>query len=409
VELKNLTLQPRPLLLCCGVQHYPWGDRDFIPKLLGFANPEAKPYAELWIGAHPDLPAEGILASDRIRLDLLFAAAPEAWLGPQAGQLPFLMKILAAAQPLSIQVHPDRQQAELGFRREEQMGIPLAAPWRNYRDLNHKPELLCALTDFYALKGFRPEREIAESLAQIPEWSELGQRFCQMGLKAFYRYLMTLPQSEVNRLLAPYLTRLRKQGPFSKECREYWLLKADELHAKAFQHDRGLFSIYLLNFLRLRPGEAIFQAAGELHAYLEGAGVEVMANSNNVLRGGLTSKHVDVQGLLEIVKFQGGQAQVLLPEQRGREAVYPAPVEEFILSRVDLPKAAVYFSSGGVRLGIVLAGKVLLSWEGGQLRLDKGQAYLIPYGLKCRLQAETAAVLYQSTFPHDLAGESALS
>ncbi len=403
MELKNLTLQPRPLLLCCGVQHYPWGDCDFIPKLLGFVNSAAKPYAELWIGAHPDLPAEVILDGERIRLDLLLAAAPEALLGTQAGQLPFLMKILAAAQPLSIQVHPDRQQAELGFWREEQMGIPLAAPQRNYRDLNHKPELLCALTDFYVLKGFRPEEEIAASLAQVPEWSELGRRFCEVGLKAFYRYLMTLPQPEVNRLLAPYLTRLRQQGPFPKECREYWLLKADELYSQAGQHDRGLFSVYLLNFLRLRPGEAIFQAAGELHAYLEGVGVEVMANSNNVLRGGLTPKHVDVQGLLEIVKFKGEQAQILLSEQRGREAVYPAPVEEFVLSRITLPEAAVYFSSGGLRLGVVLAGKVVLGWEGGQLRLDKGQTYLIPHGLKCRLQAEAAALLYQSACPNDFA------
>ncbi len=400
-SIASLSQSPRPLQLSCGVQPYPWGDRDFIPDLLGLANPERKPFAELWIGAHPDLMAYALVDSQPIALDKLFSALPEVLLGPEAmlrygGQLPFLMKILAAAQPLSIQVHPDKQQAEAGFMREEWLGIPLSQAQRNYRDGNHKPELLCALTDFYALKGFRPEAEIADQLAAIPEWHELVARFHQLGLKDFYHYLMTLPQLAVDQWLAPLLARLRQQGPLPKNCREYWLLKADELYSQDGHHDRGLFSLYLLNFICLRPGQAIFQAAGELHAYLEGVGVEVMANSNNVLRGGLTSKHVDIQALLEIVKFEGKQAKTLLPEQRGQEAVYPAPVEEFVLSRVELPKASVHATVGPLRLGIVLTGSVVLVWESGQLSLSRGQTYLIPHGCKCRIQAQTDAVLYQS-------------
>ncbi len=400
-SIASLSQSPRPLRLSCGVQHYPWGDRDFIPDLLGLANPERKPFAELWIGAHPDLMAYALVGSQPIALDKLFSALPEVLLGPEAvlryrGQLPFLMKILAAAQPLSIQVHPDRRQAEAGFMQEERLGIPLNHAQRNYRDCNHKPELLCALTDFYALKGFRPEAEIADQLAAIPEWHKLVGHFRELGLRDFYRYLMTLPQVEVDQWLAPLLARLREQGPLPKNCREYWLLKADELYSQGGHHDRGLFSLYLLNFICLRPGQAIFQSAGELHSYLEGVGVEVMANSNNVLRGGLTSKHVDIQALLEIVKFEGKQAKTLLPEQRGQEAFYPAPVEEFVLSRVELPKARVHSTVGPLRLGIVLTGSVVLVWEAGQLSLSRGQSYLIPHGCKCRIQAKTDAVLYQS-------------
>jgi mannose-6-phosphate isomerase class I len=400
--IESLRREPEPFLLECGVQHYAWGDCDFIPKLLGLANPDRKPFAELWIGAHPDLMAQAVVASAKVALDRLLAAIPETLLGPKAarkyqGKLPFLMKILAAAQPLSIQVHPDKQQAEAGFVRENRLGIPLSSPQRSYRDVNHKPELLCALTDFYALKGFRPEAEIADQLALIPEWRDLLGLFRRQGLTGLYHHLMTLPQSEVDRRLVPLLARLRQQGPFPKNRRESWLLKADALYSPDGHCDRGLFSIYLLNFLHLRPGEAIVQGAGELHSYLEGVGVEVMANSNNVLRGGLTPKHVDIEALLEIVKFEGRPAQVLLPEQPGPEAVYRAPVEEFSLSRVELQRAGTHSSAGPLRLGIVLSGKAQLLWKTGRLPLSQGQCYLIPYGCSCSIEAETGAVLYQTS------------
>ncbi|MFN3919469.1 MAG: mannose-6-phosphate isomerase, class I [Methylohalobius sp.] len=400
--IESLRREPRPLLLDCGVQHYAWGDLDFIPKLLGLANPDRKPFAELWIGAHSDLMAHALIASAKVALDRLLAAIPEALLGPKAarkyqGKLPFLMKILAAAQPLSIQVHPNKQQAEAGFARENRRGIPLSSPKRSYRDLNHKPELLCALTDFYALKGFRPEAEIADQLASIPEWRDLLGLFCKKGLTDLYRYWMTLPQSEVDLRLGPLLARLRQQGPFPKDSREYWLLRADALYSPPGHCDRGLFSIYLLNFLHLRPGEAIVQEAGELHAYLEGVGVEVMANSNNVLRGGLTPKHVDIEALLEVVKFEGRPGQVLLPEQQGPEAVYRAPIEEFSLSRIELQRAETCSSLGPLRLGIVLSGKAQLIWKTEKLPLSQGQCYLIPYGCACSIEAETEAVLYQAS------------
>ncbi len=394
--------RPRPLPLFCGVQHYAWGDSEYIPRLLGVANPEARPFAELWIGAHPDLPARAVIDRIQVPLDRLLAAAPERLLGRElaekyGGQLPFLMKILAAARPLSIQVHPDRRQAVLGYEREDRLGIPLDSPRRNYRDRNHKPELLCALTPFYALKGFRPESEIEQALVEIPEWRRLSEAFRAQGLKRFYRWLMTLPQAEVDALLEPLLRRLRSQGPWEKSRREFWLLWADELYSRQGHHDRGLFSLYLLNFLRLQPGEALFQAAGELHAYLQGVGVEIMANSNNVLRGGLTPKHVDVEALLEIVRFQGGPARVLLPVAHGPEAVYEAPVEEFRLGRIRLEAGGRFDSSGPLRLGIVLEGRTSLRWNGGAIPLHRGQSYLIPHDFACRFEAQESLTLYQGS------------
>ncbi len=392
--------RPRPLPLFCGVQHYAWGDSEYIPNLLGIANPEGKPFAELWIGAHPDLPAQAVIGGIKVPLDRLLAAAPELLLGRRLtekyrGQLPFLMKILAAARPLSIQVHPDRQQAETGYERENRLGIPLDSPQRNYRDRNHKPELLCALTPFYALKGFRPEAEIEDELARIPEWYGLLGQFRQQGLKRFYQRLMTLPQSQIDALMEPVLRRLRTQGPWQKGRREFWLLWADELYSQQGHHDRGLFSILLLNFICLQPGEAIFQSAGELHAYLQGVGVEIMANSNNVLRGGLTPKHVDVEALLEIVRFHGGPAEILPPVRQGAESVYEVPVEEFRLSRIQLEPGGRFDSTGSLRLGIVLQGRMSIGWDGGRIRLHRGQSYLIPDGFACRLEAEEALEVYQ--------------
>ncbi len=396
----SLKRQPRPVPLFCGVQFYAWGDTEYIPNLLGIANPEHKPFAELWIGAHPDLPAEAVIDGVKVRLDRLLREIPETLLGTKAmaeyqGQLPFLMKILAAGKPLSIQVHPDKRQAEAGYALEEQRGIPLDSPQRNYRDRNHKPELLCALTPFYLLKGFRPEAEIEKVLAEVPEWRGLLECFRLKGLRGFYSFLMTRPQGEVDALLLPLLSRLRSRGGYTREQREYWLLLADELYSQKGQHDRGLFSILLLNFLCLQPGEGVFQGAGELHAYLQGVGVEIMANSNNVLRGGLTPKHVDVPALLEILKFDGHKAQVLLPRYQGLEALYEVPVEEFLLSRIELGDDVSFNSSGPLRLGIVLEGALEVIWGGGRIRLRRGQSYLIPHGCGCSFHSQRHAVIYQ--------------
>jgi len=411
--VEALKAGPRVLRLRCGVQHYAWGDPEFIPRLLGVGNPDGRPFAELWIGAHPDLPAE-VLVDGGVRLDHLIASAPERVLGREVARrfgarLPFLLKILAAAQPLSIQVHPDRRQAREGFERENRLGLPVDDPRRKYHDPNHKLELLCALTPFYALRGFRPLAVIGQVLASIPEFEAISRDYVPTpeGLAAWYGRVMRMDQDRVDRVLGPLLERLRSQAamrPFAPSEPEYWVLRADAAFSVNGHRDRGLFSIFVLNLLRLEPGQAIFLPAGELHAYLQGAGVEVMANSNNVLRGGLTPKHVDVNELLKVVRFQGADPE-LVPAQGqptgfGRSC-YSTPVQEFELCRIRLGRDRVEgVAAGTVGLAVVTGGRVSVSAPGAEtLRLDAGQCYLVPHGVSYTLGTDREGEVFVATVP----------
>ncbi len=413
---------PRPLALHCGVQHYGWGNTAFIPSLLGVQNPEGRPFAELWIGAHPDLPASAQLEPGHlVPLDRLIAAAPAAVLGAGTraafgGELPFLFKVLAAARPLSIQVHPNRAEAERGFAREEQLGIPPNDPKRNYRDRNHKPELLVALTDFHALRGFRPLAEIAAELASYPRLADLARRLDDgvAGLRRLYIELMCLPQPEVDALLAPLLAQCRRRADDAKDpgrerCR--WLLHADALYSATGHHDRGLLSFLLLNLLHLAPGEAIYLPAGELHSYLQGVGLELMANSNNVLRGGLTSKHVDVGALLEVLRLDPQDPEIVRPRRElGAEPdpksgqveilAYDTPADEFALRRLRFGPGNPYqLRPKAVQLGLVLAGELEIAGAGTRLAFRRGGCFLLPAGCTTGIRAAGAADLALATVP----------
>ncbi len=406
---------PTVVRLGAVVQHYAWGSTDFIPALLGEANPAARPWAELWMGAHPDLPSSVRLDGATRPLDELIAACPDALLGAGdaarfRGELPFLFKVLSAAMPLSIQAHPDRAQAEAGFRREDAAGIPVDAPERNYRDRNHKPELLVALTPFFALCGFRPLEEIVALPERCPEMTAVLADFepDADALRRLYARLMTLPQASVDGLLAPMLARIGRENaeePFTPEDPEYWLLEADRQFSRDGHHDRGLFSVWLLNLLRLAPGEGIYLPAGNLHAYLRGTGMELMANSNNVLRGGLTPKHVDVEALLDIVVFEGGEAEILRPLGEGAERTYPTTAAEFELRRIGLAPGSGFETGGGHGIDILI---VIEAGEGAGLRIDsagtslalaRGEIVLVPAGLPFRLESRTPAVLFRATVP----------
>jgi mannose-6-phosphate isomerase len=406
---------PHPLSLRCGVQHYSWGDFESIPTLLGIENRECKPYAELWIGTHPDLPAEALVGNVSIPLDELIASAPAQMLGRETAEqfdlrLPFLLKILSARQPLSIQVHPNKRQAREGYAQENRLGIELTDPTRNYRDNNHKPELLCALTPFYALRGFRPLEEIAELLCRFDELAPLCRVFnpTQASLRALYTRIMRGGADDINALLTPLVKRLQAENidqPFGQQNWEYWFLKADRIFSSDRQKDRGLFSIFLLNLLRLEPGQAIYLPAGALHAYLQGTGVEIMANSNNVLRGGLTPKHVNVDKLLEIVNFTGGKAQVLTPgpalSAPGR-IEYTTPASEFELSRLYMTKQSplTIDAMHPVHLCVITEGNVSVGTEDDNIfQFSTGQIYLIPQGLAYSLKTPGEAVVFQATVP----------
>jgi len=412
--IESFQRHPRVVRLQNGVQHYDWGDPHAIPAVLNRPNPEGRPFAELWVGAHPDLPSQAIVDGVRVPLDLLMRDAAREMMGRALasefhGELPFLMKILAAGKPLSIQAHPNRAQALLGFEREEMEGLPRDAATRNYRDKHHKPELLVALGDFFALRGFRPTVEIEQTLADTPELAPLAGRAVKDadGLAALYRRIMHLDQQDVSAMLGPLLERLEReerQTPFTPDDRDYWMLHAHRAFSTPGRVDRGLLSTLLLNLVHLRPGQAIFLPAGELHAYLRGTGIEIMANSNNVLRGGLTAKHVDPEELLRILSFRGAPVEVLDGQARPEDprlTEYRTPAAEFALSRLALGRGDQYIvERGEMRLALIAEGTVSTAAEDTTpLHLRQGEALLVPAGLGCQVSATETAELWLARVP----------
>ncbi|MGY4653166.1 mannose-6-phosphate isomerase, class I [Mycobacterium sp. URHB0021] len=331
-------------LLRGAVRTYAWGSRTAIAEFTGQPSPTAHPEAELWFGAHPGDPAW--LETDDGEQSLLDALRkdPEGQLGPAVRSrfgdtLPFLLKVLAADEPLSLQAHPSAAQAVEGFAREEQLGIGFSAPTRNYRDRSHKPELLVALGQFEALAGFRPAAQSVELMRALavadldPFVNLLSDQSDADGLRALFTTWITAPQPDLD-LLVPaviegainYLRSGEKK--FAAEAKTVLEL------GERYPGDAGVLASMLLNRISLSPGEAIYLPAGNLHAYLQGVGVEVMANSDNVLRGGLTPKHVDVPELLRVLDFTPAIDIVFRPEtaKDGTELVYHTPAPEFAVS-----------------------------------------------------------------------------
>ena len=396
---------PAPLRLTCGVQHYDWGERGpqaLIARLLGASAGPDEPFAELWIGAHPALPATVTLGAARLSLLDLVARAPQAALGARSiarfgGELPFLAKVLTAERPLSIQAHPNRAQAEAGFAREEAAGVPRAAPERNYRDRHHKPELILALGDFFALKGFRPIEDIAAALHAVPELVPLladppptapraggavtdGDAAARDWLRRLFERCMSPAEAATDRALGALLARLLREpsaAPARPEQREYWLARTARLLPRTPTPDRGLLAFYLLNLVHLRAGEALFLNAGEPHAYLEGRGLEVMASSDNVLRGGLTSKHVDLAELLRVLTFGAQPAQPLLPDADGR---YPAGAAEFEARLLSLAPGEPPrpLRAGDPTVVLVVEGEATLEADTRRRPIARGEAWFVP-------------------------------
>jgi mannose-6-phosphate isomerase len=275
------------------VQHYAWGGFNFIPELLSVANKEDKPFAEYWLGAHPNQPSEIIVEGSSLPLDKFIDHNKVATLGTSVAKefnsLPFLLKVLDVRQMLSIQVHPCKKEAETGYVQENKAGISLTAANRNYKDDNHKPELMVALSDFWLLHGFKPEVQLKEALSAIPDFDFMISEFESGGYLGLYKKVMMMEQEEVNGVLDPVISRilpLYENGELSKSHEGFWAARAANTFCSDGNYDRGIFSIYLFNLLHLKKGEGVFQQAGLPHAYLEGQNVEIMANSDNVLRAG---------------------------------------------------------------------------------------------------------------------------
>lgn len=405
------------------VQHYDWGSKTHIQELLGLE--ENTPAAELWMGAHPKAPSEVVLPEGGKSLEELISENPMRVLGKEAarrfeGGLPFLFKALAAARALSIQAHPDKKTAEAGFRRENEEGIPLDAFARNYRDDNHKPEILCALTDFHGLCGFRSPREILGFLEplEIPELEPclaalkdaakkdgphpgIGsgssrETIEEEALREFFSRLLGLDEARKRSAVEAAVRRSKGNSP-----EERWVRRI----AEDYPGDIGIFGPYYLNLFTLEPGEAVFLSARVLHAYLEGFGIELMANSDNVLRGGLTSKHVDVPELESVLSFTAEIPSRIagVPEGPGI-VVYSTPADEFDLLRFQ-PGSAKGSRIGSIRadrVGIFICtegnGRVAGTEEDFVLEFSKGDSF-IAFASAGAYTLEGECVVYGATVP----------
>ncbi|WP_330249997.1 mannose-6-phosphate isomerase, class I [Nocardia sp. NBC_00565] len=369
------------------LRSYAWGSRTALARLCGRPVPSAHPEAELWFGAHPADPAYVRLENSTRSLLELVAADPERELGTVAlefgGRLPFLLKILAAEEPLSLQAHPSSAQAHAGFERENRARVPLQSPMRNYRDENHKPELVVALDRFEALAGFREPRRTVELLRalDVPGLRSYADLLAAQpdsaGLRTLFTTWITLPQHVLAMLLPQVLDGCVRYLS-SKGNRQFIAEARTTLElAEAYPGDAGVLAALLLNRLTLEPGQGLFLAAGNLHAYLRGLGVEIMANSDNVLRGGLTPKHVDVPELLRVLDFEPIELPVVLPEPAGDGSVrYRTPAPEFALRRFDLTAGSgqVPLTSAGPGIVLCTAGTARLLQGGTSLVLERGAA-----------------------------------
>ncbi|MHA2788263.1 mannose-6-phosphate isomerase, class I [Corynebacterium sp. S7] len=366
-------------LMTGALRSYPWGSRTKLAELRGKPTPTATPEAEIWFGAHPGDPS--IVGGQK--LDEKIAADQHGQLGARVteqfgGDLPFLLKLLAADEPLSLQAHPSLEQAQDGFAREVAQGLPERDPNRNYKDPNHKPELIVALTEFHALAGFRPlekTRELFRVLDCEPfdrYLTMIDQEHEDASLRALFTTWITIPRSVRTTLLEAAEDSCKQISD-----REDWIgdvarcfLELKEIYPS----DVGVLAALLLNYVVLQPGEAIHLRAGQLHAYVRGMGVEIMANSDNVLRGGLTSKYVDVPELVRVLDFSTLAHPRVDAECHDGVTEYPVSVPDFILSRHDLGTADLIADCDGPAIVLCTAGEA----TSGDITLTPGMAAWIP-------------------------------
>ncbi|MEF3108033.1 mannose-6-phosphate isomerase [Raoultella sp. WB_B2P2-3] len=362
------------------VQNYAWGSHTALTELYGIANPNNLPMAELWMGAHPKsssqiLDASGTPRSLREIIDGDKARLLGSKVAERFGELPFLFKVLCADQPLSIQVHPNKQASEIGFAKENAAGIPLDAAERNYKDPNHKPELVFALTPFLAMNAFREFAEIAALLQPVasahPAIGEFLSSPNAERLSQLFASLLNMQGDEKSHALSVL------QSALDAEQGEPW--QTIRLIAEFYPDDSGLFSPLLLNVVKLNPGDAMFLFAETPHAYLQGVALEVMANSDNVLRAGLTPKYIDIPELVANVKFVAKPAAELLtqPEQHGAELDFPIPVDDFAFSLHALSAQESTIAQQSAAIVFCVEGEAVIRKDEQRLTLKPGESAFI--------------------------------
>ncbi|MEJ5309044.1 MAG: mannose-6-phosphate isomerase, class I [Anaerolineae bacterium] len=410
-------VEARPYLLKNSVQHYAWGTRGnqaFIPNLLGMEAESGLPYAELWIGAHPKAPSTVVVGDMPVPLDQWIHAYPVQILGSEiankfSNQLPFLFKVLSAGEPLSIQVHPNKAQAK---------ALHLHDP-AHYPDANHKPELAIALDSLTALMGIKPFAELQETLRRYPEIADfIGARVCagildpvtpapqkqQTLIKTLFSTLIEhaiAHEKELVRAIERLAERLNKSS--SLEESEMLFLN---LKAKYTGPDVGLFALFLLNLVHLTEGQGLFTDAGTPHAYVKGNIIECMANSDNVVRVGLTDKFIDPENLVEIIDYAPASLAVLGNGPDSAEQIYQTPASEFRVSRLTLnaSTARQETTENQLKLFLVTKGAAVVRWNAGSenagMLVKRGQSILIPACLgEFQLRTEASAELFKVEVP----------
>ena len=385
-------------------RHYDWGGKTFLPNLMGVENVNHLPYAEYWMGAHA-LAASTIQTTEGEKdLAVLIKDNPVEWLGKDIATkfngLPYLFKILDVQDMLSIQVHPSKENALIGFKKEEAKGISIDAANRNYKDQNHKPEIMVALSDFWLLHGFLAPAILEERLNTYSYFKPLVGEFNGTDYQNLYAYFMQLPMEATDAILKPLLEEAKEavqRKTVTKNDPHWWAHKyyADGIPSKNI--DKGIFSIYILNIVNIPKYQGIFQGAGLLHAYLEGQNIELMANSDNVLRGGLTPKHVDVKELLQHVNFMPTYPSILKGDKlTDQEVYYPCPVPDFGLTKIALnPGEAYTISSFSLEMLLVIDGEVSIEDKA----YKAGDTVLLTLNAKYTMKAHTASVLFKSYVP----------
>lgn len=374
--------KPAFLLMQNVIQTYAWGSRTSINELFDIPNPENAPQAEIWMGAHPNGCSSVEWESNQIKLSDLIAKDTASFLSAETvkefGELPYLFKVLAANQALSVQVHPSKREAEVGYEKENQAGIPLTSPVRNYKDPNHKPELVYALTSYQAMNGFRSFSDILHRFQSIKSETLLPliQKFSAnqtaSGLENFFTTLLSLNGAEKELALHDLLNFAHQKTSDISEL----ILELSQ----TYPGDIGLFTPLLLNVITLNPGEAMYLDARTPHAYLKGTGLEVMANSDNVLRAGLTPKHIDVIELASCTAFKEKPFDTLTLEPTVHEfgeQKYAIPVNDFKFSLYPSPQQAVV-KPQSAEIIMAIDEEVVLSHLSETFVLQKGQSVFIP-------------------------------
>lgn len=361
------------------LQNYAWGSKTALTELYGIENPQGLPMAELWMGAHPKSPStvevNGVTRSLRDVINDDQVATLGAAVAQRFGELPFLFKVLCADQPLSIQVHPSKTAAEAGFARENAAGISLSAAERNYKDANHKPELVYALTPFQAMNGFRELPEIVSLLEPVagahPQIAHFLENASEAALAKLFATLLSLKDESKTRALGVLKSALN-----AREGEPWQTIKTI---ASDYPDDNGLFSPLLLNVITLQPGEAMFLFAETPHAYLKGVALEVMANSDNVLRAGLTPKFIDIPELLANLKFEAKPAATLLtqPQTQGDSLNFPIPVEDFAFAIHTLSATPQTLAQHSAALLFCIEGQAVIEKAGQQLVLQPGESCFV--------------------------------